>query len=78
MLFNIFLIELTKNILINLIPINDNYDVGFHRPGKKELKLFLSYLQEQGLNVTLRKEMGRRIQAACGQLRIQREIENRK
>lgn len=62
-----------KNILLNMIPINDNYDVGLRRPGKNEINIFMSYLQQHGLNVTLRKEMGSKIQAACGQLRIQRE-----
>jgi 23S rRNA (adenine2503-C2)-methyltransferase len=62
-----------KNILINLIPINDNYDVGLHRPSSAEINTFTSYLQKHGLNVTLRKEMGSNIQAACGQLRIKRE-----
>ena len=62
-----------KNILINLIPINDNYDVGLRRPSDNEIKFFYSYLQQHGLSVTLRKEMGSNIQAACGQLRIQRK-----
>jgi 23S rRNA (adenine2503-C2)-methyltransferase len=62
-----------KNILINIIPINDNYDVGLRKPSQMEINRFFSYLQKQGLNVTLRKEMGSQIQAACGQLRIKRE-----
>ena len=62
-----------KNILINVIPINDNYDVGLHRPARNEIYRFISYLQQKGLHVTLRKEMGSNIQAACGQLRIKRE-----
>lgn len=62
-----------KNILINAIPINDNYDVGLHRPSPKEIQGFISYLQSHRVHVTLRKEMGSAIQAACGQLRIKRE-----
>lgn len=62
-----------KNILVNLIPINDNYDVGLRRPGKREIMDFFNYLQEHNINATLRREMGSNIQAACGQLRIKRE-----
>ena len=66
------LIELLggKNILINAIPINDNYDVGLYRPGQKAMRDFVETLQHHGLSVTLRHEMGSKIQAACGQLRI--------
>ncbi|KMO87911.1 23S rRNA methyltransferase [Megasphaera cerevisiae DSM 20462] len=62
-----------KNILINAIPINDNYDVGLHRPSSSEITNFITYLQNHNINITLRKEMGSKIQAACGQLRIQRK-----
>lgn len=62
-----------KNILINAIPINDNYDVGLYRPSADEMETFTAYLQKNGINVTLRREMGSNIQAACGQLRIKRE-----
>lgn len=34
---------------------------------------FVTYLQRHGVPVTLRREMGSKIQAACGQLRIKRE-----
>ena len=64
-----------KNILINLIPINDTYDVGLRRPARREIDAFAQYLKERGIPVTLRREMGSRIRAACGQLRIRREQE---
>lgn len=62
-----------KNILINAIPINDNYDVGLYRPSAADMESFTAYLQKNGISVTLRREMGSNIQAACGQLRIKRE-----
>lgn len=62
-----------RNILINAIPINDNYDVGLHRPTDREIDSFMRYLKQHGIHATVRKEMGSAIQAACGQLRIQRE-----
>ena len=62
-----------QNILVNAIPINDNYDVGLYRPDEKTMNEFVTYLQRHGVPVTLRREMGSKIQAACGQLRIKRE-----
>lgn len=62
-----------KNILVNAIPINDNYDVGLHRPEEEAMESFAAYLKHHGVSITLRREMGSQIQAACGQLRIKRE-----
>lgn len=62
-----------RNILVNAIPINDNYDVGLYRPSAGSINSFAASLQKHGINVTLRREMGSQIQAACGQLRIKRE-----
>lgn len=62
-----------KNVLINAIPINDNYDVGLYRPSKKEIQTFVDYIESKGIPITLRREMGSKIQAACGQLRIKHD-----
>lgn len=62
-----------KNVLINAIPINDNYDVGLYRPTAKMMQRFVRIVKNGGISITLRREMGSEIQAACGQLRIQRE-----
>ena len=62
-----------QNLLVNAIPINDNYDAGLYRPDEKTMNEFVTYLQRHGVPVTLRREMGSKIQAACGQLRIKRE-----
>lgn len=67
-----------KNVLINAIPINDNYDVGLRRPTLREMQAFVKILKKHHISVTLRREMGSEIQAACGQLRIQREAVDRK
>lgn len=64
-----------KNILVNAIPVNDNYDVGLHRPEKKQIDDFYRYVKEHGVHITLRREMGSGIQAACGQLRSKRREE---
>lgn len=64
-----------KNILVNAIPVNDNYDVGLHRPEKKQIDDFCRYVKDHGVHITLRREMGSGIQAACGQLRSKRREE---
>ena len=57
-----------RNVYINLIPYND-INLGFTKPSRDEQKAFYTILRNSGLNVTLRKEMGADIEAACGQLR---------
>lgn len=64
-----------KNILVNAIPVNDNSDVGLHRPEKKQIDDFCRYVKNHGVHITLRREMGSGIQAACGQLRSKRRKE---
>ena len=54
---------------VNLIPINPVEERQFHRPEKHAIRRFRRILEEQHITVTLRREMGTDIQAACGQLR---------
>ncbi|WP_196591719.1 23S rRNA (adenine(2503)-C(2))-methyltransferase RlmN [Pectinatus frisingensis] len=54
---------------VNLIPLNSVVERGFRRPSSKRIKTFTDFLQNHHINVTLRKEMGTDIDAACGQLR---------
>lgn len=54
---------------VNLIPINPVLERGLNRPSYKKIKNFEKILLSRNINVTLRKEMGKDIQAACGQLR---------
>lgn len=56
---------------INLIPINPVVEKGFNRPNEKQVKLFEEILTKHHMVVTVRREMGNDIQAACGQLRNQ-------
>ncbi|TBR16797.1 23S rRNA (adenine(2503)-C(2))-methyltransferase RlmN [bacterium] len=55
---------------VNLIPFNPVREMDFESPGKMDVLLFKDYLLKRGLNVTLRKERGRDIDAACGELRL--------
>jgi 23S rRNA (adenine2503-C2)-methyltransferase len=58
-----------KQASVNLIPVNPVPEKGFFRPGTKRIERFLSVLQRHHVNATVRKEMGKDINAACGQLR---------
>ena len=66
--------ELTKLIgkfpcHVNLIPVNPIKERDFVQPDKKECQAFRNKLEKNGINVTIRREMGRDIDGACGQLR---------
>ena len=65
------LIELLKNMKghINLIPVNPIEERDYKESSKKAIYEFKNELERNGLNVTIRREMGRDIDGACGQLR---------
>lgn len=54
---------------VNLIPVNSVPERGLLRPDNKQVGLFEQILLERKINVTVRREMGADILAACGQLR---------
>jgi len=54
---------------VNLIPVNAVIERGLLRPSNKQVQLFEQILLERKINVTVRREMGTDILAACGQLR---------
>lgn len=61
------------NAKINLIPANTVKECGFEAPSKEEIWGFKDFLSGHGVHVTLRRERGTDIQAACGQLRLKYE-----
>lgn len=54
---------------VNLIPINPVEERSYVQSDRKSIVNFKNSLEKYGGNVTIRREMGRDIQAACGQLR---------
>ena len=56
---------------VNLIPYNTVAGLPWSRPLQNRQEKFLSILRKQGIPATLRREKGRDIDAACGQLRLQ-------
>lgn len=67
------LAELVKPIfcLVNLIPVNYVPERDYVRTSKEEIERFKKILEDHGIVVTLRREHGSDIAAACGQLRAQ-------
>lgn len=65
------LIELVHgmNCHVNLIPINPIKERDFKQSDHHAINEFKKYLEKNGINVTIRREMGRDIDGACGQLR---------
>ncbi len=55
--------------LVNVIPINEVDGTGFKRVDKKTLMEFVKTLEAAHIEVTVRRELGSDISAACGQLR---------
>ena len=57
------------NVYVNLIPYNETNHIEFKRTSKDQVMKFYDVLKKKGINVTIRKEFGSNIDAACGQLR---------
>jgi 23S rRNA (adenine2503-C2)-methyltransferase len=62
---------------VNLIPYNTVHGLPWSRPSLEQQERFLSIVRGSEVSVTLRREKGHDIDAACGQLRLQtkRELE---
>lgn len=60
---------------INLIPVNYVPERDYVRTPKEQIFLFEKTLKQHGVNVTIRREQGHDIEAACGQLRAKERKE---
>ena len=71
------LVSLIKGVCgyVNLIPYNEVIENNFKKSPKENVEKFYNYLKKNGINVTVRKEFGDDIDAACGQLRA-KEVKN--
>ena len=69
------LAKLVKNInsYINLIPYNETNNLNFKRTNTIQIMKFYDILKKNNVNVTIRREFGGKISAACGQLRSKKE-----
>ena len=67
-------IELSKllkgiNCYVNLIPYNETSHIEFKKSNKEDILKFYDTLKKNNINVTIRREFGSKVSAACGQLR---------
>lgn len=67
-------LELSKllkgiNCYVNLIPYNETSHIEFKKSSKENINRFYNTLKKNNINVTVRKEFGSKVSAACGQLR---------
>ena len=57
------------NCYVNLIPYNETENIEFIRSKKVQILAFYDILKKNGIEVTIRREFGGNVDAACGQLR---------
>ena len=69
------LVKLVKgiNCYINLIPYNETNNLEFKRTNTIQIMRFYDILKKNNVSVTIRREFGGKISAACGQLRSKKE-----
>ena len=61
------------NCYINLIPYNETNNIEFRRTNSVQIMKFYDILKKNDIGVTIRREFGGKISAACGQLRSKKE-----
>ena len=54
---------------INLIPVNPVRERGYEHPDNAHVQAFKKELENNGVNVSIRRALGKDIEGACGQLR---------
>ena len=69
------LCELLKgmNCYVNLIPYNETNNIEFKRSKKDTILEFYDIIKKRNIGVTIRREFGSKLSAACGQLRSKKE-----
>lgn len=68
-------IALDLHAHVNLIPYNTVEGLPWKRPSLTRQDRFVAILRERNVSVTIRREKGHDINAACGQLRLRKEKE---
>jgi 23S rRNA (adenine2503-C2)-methyltransferase len=65
------LVRLLKGLLchVNLIPVNSIRQTAYSKPNPETVKTFQNIIMNAKIPVSVRRELGSDIQAACGQLR---------
>ena len=63
------------NCYVNLIPYNETSHIEYKKSSKDTIMKFYDTLKKNNIKVTIRKEFGSNVSAACGQLRSNYEEE---
>ena len=61
------------NCYVNLIPYNETNNIQYKRSKNENILKFYDIIKKNNIGVTIRREFGSNISAACGQLRSKRE-----
>lgn len=61
------------NCYVNLIPYNETSHIEYKKSKKETILKFYDILKQNKINVTIRREFGSKVSAACGQLRANYE-----
>lgn len=61
------------NCYVNLIPYNETSHLEYQKSSKESIQKFFDILKKHNINVTIRREFGSKVSAACGQLRANYE-----
>ena len=64
------------NVYVNLIPYNETSNIDYKRSSDLSIRTFYDILKKKNINVTVRREFGSKVMAACGQLRANYEGSN--
>ena len=62
---------------VNLIPLNHVEERQFRPSTSGHMKAFIKILEDEGVNVTVRRRLGSDVDASCGQLRRKMQIEKK-
>lgn len=57
------------NCYVNIIPYNETSHITYRKSTNERIMEFYDTLKKNKINVTVRKEFGKKVKAACGQLR---------
>ena len=63
----------TEDFHVNLIPYNETQNLGFTQSSRERILAFYDTLKKNKITVTMRREFGSSVKAACGQLRADYE-----
>lgn len=59
---------------INLIPYNQTSSLPFERSSFERMMIFYDILKQENISVTIRREFGKDVKAACGQLQAEHDL----